>query len=56
MRVFGAVLSIVLIVTMSVFWLMSADKLRDFALALAPERTRVGGALLFSDLGRTLGG
>ena len=40
---------------MSVFWLMSSDKLRDFALALAPERTR-GGALLFSDLGRTLGG
>jgi predicted PurR-regulated permease PerM len=54
--VFGAVLSIVLIVTMSVFWLMSAGKLRDFALALAPERTRVGGALLFSELGRTLGG
>jgi predicted PurR-regulated permease PerM len=54
--VFGVLLSIVLIVTISVFWLMSADKLRDFALALAPERTRVGGALLFSDLGRTLGG
>jgi predicted PurR-regulated permease PerM len=54
--VFGALLSIVLIGTMSVFWLMSADKLRDFALDLAPERTRVGGALLFSDLGRTLGG
>ncbi len=54
--VFGVLLSVVLIVTMSVFWLMSADKLRDFALDLAPERTRVGGALLFSDLGRTLGG
>ena len=54
--VFGALLSIVLIVTISVFWLMSADKLRDFALALAPERTRIGGALLFADLGRTLGG
>jgi predicted PurR-regulated permease PerM len=54
--VFGALLSIVLIVTMSVFWLMSADKLRDFALALAPERAHEGGALLFSDLGRTLGG
>jgi len=54
--VFGVLLSIVLIGTISVFWLMSADKLRDFALELAPERTRVGSALLFSDLGRTLGG
>jgi len=54
--VFGSLLSIVLIVTMSVFWLMSADKLRDFALGLAPEEARAGGALLFSDLGRTLGG
>jgi predicted PurR-regulated permease PerM len=54
--VFGVLLSIVLIVTMSVFWLISADKLRDFVLALAPERTRVGGALLFSELGNTLGG
>jgi predicted PurR-regulated permease PerM len=54
--VFGVLLSIVLIGTISVFWLMSADKLRDFALDLAPERTRIGGALLFSDLGRTLGG
>jgi len=54
--VFGVLLSIVLIVTLSVFWLISADKLREFVLALAPERTRVGGALLFSELGRTLGG
>jgi predicted PurR-regulated permease PerM len=54
--VFGILLSIVLIVTMSVFWLMSADKLRAFALDLIPERARPGGALLFSDLGRTLGG
>jgi predicted PurR-regulated permease PerM len=54
--VFGVLLSIVLIGTISVFWLMSADKLRDFALDLAPERGRAGGALLFSDLGRTLGG
>jgi predicted PurR-regulated permease PerM len=49
-------LSIVLVVTMSVFWLMSAGKLRDFALALTPERSREDGTLLFSDLGRTLGG
>jgi predicted PurR-regulated permease PerM len=54
--VFGVLLSIVLIVTISVFWLMSADKLRDFALGLTPEQARAGGELLFSDLGRTLGG
>ena len=54
--VFGVLLSIVLIVTMSVFWLMSADKLRAFVLDLLPEQGQPGGALLFSDLGRTLGG
>jgi predicted PurR-regulated permease PerM len=54
--VFGVLLSIVLIVTMSVFWLMSADKLRAFALGLLPEQAQAQGALLFSDLGRTLGG
>jgi predicted PurR-regulated permease PerM len=54
--VFGVLLSSVLIVTMSVFWLMSADKLRAFVLDLIPEHARPGGALLFSDLGRTLGG
>ncbi len=54
--VFGILLSIVLIVTMSVFWLMSADKLRAFALGLLPAQAQPQGALLFSDLGRTLGG
>jgi predicted PurR-regulated permease PerM len=54
--VFGVLLSIVLIVTMSVFWLMSADKLRAFVLDLLPEQAQAQGALLFSDLGRTLGG
>jgi predicted PurR-regulated permease PerM len=54
--VFGGLLSIVIVITMSVFWLMSADKLRNFALGLAPEDRRAGGALLFTDLGRTLGG
>ena len=54
--VFGGLLSIVIVITMSVFWLMSADKLRNFALGLAPEERRAGGALLFTDLGRTLGG
>jgi predicted PurR-regulated permease PerM len=54
--VFGALLSLVIVITMSIFWLMSAGKLRDFALSLAPEHARAGGALLFHDLGRTLGG
>ena len=54
--VFGVLLSSVLIVTMSVFWLMSADKLRAFALDLLPAQAQPQGALLFSDLGRTLGG
>jgi predicted PurR-regulated permease PerM len=54
--VFGVLLSIVLIVTMSVFWLMSADKLRAFVLDLIPAQAQSQGALLFSDLGRTLGG
>jgi len=54
--VFGALLSLVIVITMSIFWLMSAGKLREFVLSLAPERSRAGGALLFSDLGRTLGG
>jgi predicted PurR-regulated permease PerM len=54
--VFGGLLSVVIVVTMSIFWLMSAGKLHDFALSLASDRARAGGALLFSDLGRTLGG
>jgi predicted PurR-regulated permease PerM len=54
--VFGGLLSVVIVITMSIFWLMSADKLRNFALGLAPEESRAGGASLFTDLGRTLGG
>jgi predicted PurR-regulated permease PerM len=54
--IFGGLLSVVIVVTMSIFWLMSAGKLREFALSLASDRARAGGALLFTDLGRTLGG
>ena len=53
---FGALISAVIVVTMSIFWLMSADKLRDFALSLTPERARADGASLFTELGHTLGG
>jgi predicted PurR-regulated permease PerM len=53
---FGALINAVIVVTMSIFWLMSADKLRDFTLSLAPEPARAEGATLFTELGRTLGG
>jgi len=53
---FGALISAVVVVTMSIFWLMSAGKLRDFTLGLAPERTRADCASLFTELGHTLGG
>jgi predicted PurR-regulated permease PerM len=53
---FGALISAVVVVTMSIFWLMSADKLRDFSLGLAPERARADGASLFTELGHSLGG
>jgi predicted PurR-regulated permease PerM len=46
----------VIVVTMSIFWLMSADKLRDFTLSLTPERARADGGALFTELGHTLGG
>jgi predicted PurR-regulated permease PerM len=53
---FGILLSVVVIITMSIFWLMSAGRLREFALGLAPEGRRATGGLVFTELGRTLGG
>jgi predicted PurR-regulated permease PerM len=53
---FGILLSVVVIITMSIFWLMSAGKLREFVLGLAPEQRRATGGLVFTELGRTLGG
>jgi predicted PurR-regulated permease PerM len=52
----GVLLSVVIVITMSIFWLMSADKLREFGLSLAPERVRAEGGLLFTELGHALGG
>jgi predicted PurR-regulated permease PerM len=52
----GVPLSVVIVITMSIFWLMSADKLREFTLSLAPERVRAEGGLLFTELGHALGG
>jgi predicted PurR-regulated permease PerM len=53
---FGALISVVIVVTMSIFWLMSADKLREFVLSFVPEARRGDGAALFTELGHTLGG
>jgi predicted PurR-regulated permease PerM len=53
---FGGLLSVVIIVTMSIFWLMSAGKLREFVLSLVPEALRASGGVVFTELGQTLGG
>jgi predicted PurR-regulated permease PerM len=53
---FGALLSVVIIITMSIFWLMSASKLRAFVLSFAPEERRATGELVFTELGATLRG
>jgi predicted PurR-regulated permease PerM len=53
---FGGLLSVVIVVTMSIFWLMSAGKLREFVLSLAPEALRETGEVVFTECGQTLGG
>jgi predicted PurR-regulated permease PerM len=53
---FGLLLSVVVIITMSIFWLMSAGKLRAFVLSLAPEALQARGGVVFTELGQTLGG
>src|SRR5262245_31289150 len=53
---FGGLLSVVIVVTMSIFWLMSAGKLREFILSLVPEALRSRGGVVFTELGQTLGG
>jgi predicted PurR-regulated permease PerM len=53
---FGALISVVIVITMSIFWLMSAGKLREFALSFIPEPRRASGGALFTELGHTLGG
>jgi predicted PurR-regulated permease PerM len=53
---FGGLLSVVIVITMSIFWLMSAGKLREFVLSLIPEALRARGGVVFTELGQTLGG
>lgn len=54
--VFGGLLSIVVVLTMTVFWLTSSEKLKAFALSLFPERVHPNLNSIFADMGRSLGG
>lgn len=53
---FGALISLVVTLTMTIFWLSSSARLRDFLLSLFPTsmQPRVDG--IFADMGRSLGG
>lgn len=53
---FGVLLSVVVTVTMAVFWLSSSAKLREFLSNLFPERAQQQLDLIFEDIGRSLGG
>ena len=53
---FGGLLSVVVTVTIVVFWLSSSAKLRDFLFSLFPERAQSHLDLIFEDIGRSLGG
>jgi predicted PurR-regulated permease PerM len=53
---FGGLLSVVIVITMSIFWLMSAGKLREFVLSLVPDALRARSGVVFTELGQTLGG
>jgi predicted PurR-regulated permease PerM len=50
---FGGLLSVVIVITMSIFWLMSVGKLREFVVSLAPEALQARGGVVFTELGQT---
>lgn len=54
--VFGALLSFVVILTTTVFWLSSSAKLGQFLLSLFPGRYQPDVDTIFADMGRSLGG
>ncbi|HEU5346619.1 MAG TPA: AI-2E family transporter [Ktedonobacterales bacterium] len=54
--VFGALLSLVVALTMTVFWLSSSAHLKTFLLGLFSERLRPQVEDIFADMGRSLGG
>lgn len=53
---FGGLLSVVVTITLTVFWLSSSAKLRAFFISLFPERAQPQLDLIFEDIGRSLGG
>lgn len=53
---FGGLLSLVIVLTMTVFWLTSSQALRVFVLSLFPERLHPNLDTIFADMGRSLGG
>jgi predicted PurR-regulated permease PerM len=52
----GALLSLVITLTITVFWLSSSAKLKTFLLGLFPERLQPNVDVIFADMGRSLGG
>lgn len=53
---FGALLSLVVTVTLTVFWLSSSARLKPFLIGLFPERLQPRVDDIFADMGRSLGG
>lgn len=53
---FGILLSVVVTITLTVFWLSSSGKLREFVFGLFPEQAQPQLNLIFEDIGRSLGG
>ncbi len=53
---FGALLSLVVTITITVFWLSSSARLKPFLLSLFPERMQPNVDTIFADMGRSLGG
>lgn len=53
---FGVLLSLVVTLTMTVFWVSSSARLRPFLLSLFPERLQPRVDDIFADMGRSLGG
>lgn len=53
---FGALLSVVITLTITVFWLSSSTKLKIFLLSLVPQRLQPNAEEIFADMARSLGG
>lgn len=53
---FGGLLSLVLTLTITIFWLSSSANLKAFTLSLFSERLRPNVEMIVADMGRSLGG